>query len=145
MPAPTVLSYITGLPQIFNPWAYIHQTNPTRKLLHGFNGTLEPGELLMVIGKPGSGCTTFLKALSNQREEYHTIAGDIEFGMWSPTEIQKHHANELTFCGNNLHAHTSKHKANADFCTAEEDIHFPTLTVKDTLSYVHEFQGWAPY
>ena len=113
MPAPTVTSYLRGL---FDPRSYLRRPVATRKLLHGFNGTLEPGEMLMVIGKPGSGVTTFLKALSNLRGEYHSIDGDVFFGPWSADEVQRNHARELTFCG-------------------EDDIHFPTLNVKETLSF----------
>lgn len=32
-----------------------------RFLLHNFSGVLKSGEMALVIGRPGSGCTTFLK------------------------------------------------------------------------------------
>lgn len=33
-------------------------------ILRSFEGVVNPGEMLLVLGKPGSGCTTFLKTLS---------------------------------------------------------------------------------
>ena len=35
-------------------------------ILQDFEGLVKSGEMLMVLGKPGSGCTTFLKALAGQ-------------------------------------------------------------------------------
>jgi ABC-type protease/lipase transport system fused ATPase/permease subunit len=39
---------------------------PQVEILKGLGGVLVGGEILLVIGKPGSGCTTFLKALVGQ-------------------------------------------------------------------------------
>jgi ABC-type multidrug transport system fused ATPase/permease subunit len=33
-----------------------------RKILNDFNANVRPGELLVVLGRPGSGCSTFLKS-----------------------------------------------------------------------------------
>jgi ATP-binding cassette, subfamily G (WHITE), member 2, PDR len=39
----------------------------TEKLiLKDFNGTIKQGEMLLVLGRPGSGCTTFLKSICGQ-------------------------------------------------------------------------------
>jgi ATP-binding cassette, subfamily G (WHITE), member 2, PDR len=37
---------------------------PQRRILQNFDGLLESGELLLVLGRPGSGCTTFLKTVT---------------------------------------------------------------------------------
>ncbi|KAL1840395.1 hypothetical protein VTJ49DRAFT_521 [Mycothermus thermophilus] len=39
-----------------------------KKILHGFNGVLRSGELLVVLGRPGSGCSTFLKTVCGEME-----------------------------------------------------------------------------
>ena len=36
------------------------------EILRGFNGIVEAGEMLVVLGPPGSGCTTFLKTISGE-------------------------------------------------------------------------------
>jgi ABC-type glutathione transport system ATPase component len=38
--------------------------SPPRRILHSFDGLLQSGELLLVLGRPGSGCTTFLKTIT---------------------------------------------------------------------------------
>lgn len=37
-----------------------------KQILHGFNGLLRSGELLAVLGRPGSGCSTFLKSICGE-------------------------------------------------------------------------------
>ncbi|KAK9388454.1 P-loop containing nucleoside triphosphate hydrolase protein [Lipomyces mesembrius] len=39
---------------------------PEKQILRNFNGTVKDGEMLIVLGKPGSGCTTFLKSISGE-------------------------------------------------------------------------------
>lgn len=35
-----------------------------KTILHGFNGYVRRGEMLLVLGRPGAGCSTFLKSIS---------------------------------------------------------------------------------
>jgi ATPase subunit of ABC transporter with duplicated ATPase domains len=39
-------------------------------ILDASHGNVRPGEMLLVLGKPGSGCTTLLKVLANKRKGY---------------------------------------------------------------------------
>ncbi|KAG8929230.1 hypothetical protein FRC02_005825 [Tulasnella sp. 418] len=87
---------------------------PLKNILHGFEGTVKPGEMLLVLGRPGSGCSTFLKTLANQRRGYHSIEGSIAYDGLSSEEIAKHHRGDVGY-------------------VPEDDIHFPTLTVRQTL------------
>ncbi|KAF8069190.1 pleiotropic drug resistance ABC transporter [Lyophyllum atratum] len=89
---------------------------PLRDILSGFEGVVRPGEMLLVLGRPGSGCTTFLKTLANQREEYHSIEGDVHYDSFTPEDIAKHYRGDVQYC-------------------PEDDVHFPTLTVKQTLDF----------
>ena len=84
-------------------------------LLHGFNGVCKAGEMILVLGKPGSGCTTFLKTITNHREEYTSVAGDVRYGAWPAQEFNQYRG-ETVYNG-------------------EEDIHHPTLTVEQTLGF----------
>lgn len=36
--------------------------------------------MLLVLGRPGSGCSTFLKVIGNQRFGYESIEGDVHYG-----------------------------------------------------------------
>lgn len=35
---------------------------PTKNIIEGFNGLIKPGEMLLVLGRPGAGCSTLLCA-----------------------------------------------------------------------------------
>ncbi|KAG2131012.1 ABC-2 type transporter-domain-containing protein [Suillus clintonianus] len=89
---------------------------PVRDILSGFEGVVAPGEMLLVLGKPGSGCSTFLKTLANQRGEYHAVEGDVSYDSFTPHDISTHYRGDVIYC-------------------PEDDIHFPTLTVEETLSF----------
>jgi ATPase subunit of ABC transporter with duplicated ATPase domains len=41
-----------------------------RTILDNSSGCVRPGEMLLVLGRPGSGCTTLLKVLANKRKGY---------------------------------------------------------------------------
>ncbi|OJA08202.1 hypothetical protein AZE42_13380, partial [Rhizopogon vesiculosus] len=91
--------------------------NPSvRDILSGFEGVVAPSEMLLVLGKPGSGCSTFLKTLANQREEYHAVEGQVSYDSFTPEDIRKHFRGDVIYC-------------------PEDDIHFPTLTVEQTISF----------
>lgn len=45
------------------------------KILQDFRGVMKPGEMVLVLGRPGSGCTTFLKVIANQRFGYNGVDG----------------------------------------------------------------------
>ena len=42
------------------------QGKKRKTILRGLDGVLQKGELLLVLGQPGSGCTTFLKTITGQ-------------------------------------------------------------------------------
>jgi len=85
-------------------------------ILQDFRGVVKPGEMVLVLGRPGSGCTTFLKVLSNQRFGYTGIEGDVTYGPFSAQEFGKRYRGEAVYC-------------------QEDDIHHPTLTVGQTLGF----------
>ncbi|KAH0589276.1 hypothetical protein H2248_005039 [Termitomyces sp. 'cryptogamus'] len=87
-----------------------------RKILSGFEGVIKPGEMLLVLGRPGSGCTTFLKTMANRREEYHVVSGQIHYDSLSPEDIKNHYRGDVQYC-------------------PEDDIHFPALSVEYTLKF----------
>jgi hypothetical protein len=45
-----------------------------------YQGCVRPGEMLLVLGRPGSGCSTFLKVIGNQRSGYESVDGDVRYG-----------------------------------------------------------------
>jgi ATP-binding cassette subfamily G (WHITE) protein 2 (SNQ2) len=72
--------------------------------------------ITVVLGRPGSGCSTLLKTLANQRSEYHAIEGEVHYDSLTPHDIEKHFRGDVRYC-------------------PEDDVHFPTLTVEQTIKF----------
>ena len=85
-------------------------------ILQDFNGVAKPGEMVLVLGRPGSGCTTFLKVIANQRYGYTKIAGDVRYGRFDADTFGKRYRGEAVY-------------------NEEDDIHHPSLTVGQTLGF----------
>lgn len=85
-------------------------------LLKNFSGIIRPGEMVLVLGRPGSGCTTFLKAVSGYLDLNCFISGELRH--LPPDSAEK---------GDLLSDQTI-------FCPAS-DVHMPTLTVRQTLKF----------
>ncbi|KAI1082600.1 ATP-binding cassette transporter [Whalleya microplaca] len=115
--APTVPTALETLVQIFNPAQYLsRKPQASRTLLHPMSGMLRSGETLMVIGKPGSGCTTFLKTLANMREEYEAVGGQVWYNGLDAAEVKARRPRDVAYAG-------------------EDDIHFHSLSVDTTLRF----------
>ncbi|KOC16431.1 ATP-binding cassette transporter [Aspergillus flavus AF70] len=105
------------LSKLANPATWFsRKPPPCRAILQRLTGTIRQGEMLMVVGRPGSGCTTVLKALANIREEYLAMEGDVWYGSMDAGTAKQARANQVAFVG-------------------EDDIHFPTLSVSTTLKF----------
>lgn len=49
------------------------------RTLQGFDGLLLPGEMCLVLGRPGSGCSSFLMSITNNRETFLKTTGDVRY------------------------------------------------------------------
>ncbi|KAI9501140.1 ABC-2 type transporter-domain-containing protein [Coemansia spiralis] len=87
-----------------------------RQLLYSISGEVKEGEMLLVLGRPGSGCSTLLRVLGNQRKTYTKIDGTVLYGGLTPKEVQRHYRGEVAY-------------------NQEDDVHFPSLTVRKTLNF----------
>ena len=93
----------------------MRQKPPLKAILSDSHGCVKPGEMLLVLGRPGSGCTTLLKLLANRREGYHTITGDVHFGNMTPDEAIKYQGQIVM--------------------NTEEELFYPRLTVGQTMEF----------
>lgn len=59
----TALSYALAIPKLASRLLLRRRPREVQ-ILRGINGVVNHGEMLLVLGRPGSGCTTFLKALA---------------------------------------------------------------------------------
>ncbi|KAI1387801.1 ATP-binding cassette transporter [Hypoxylon trugodes] len=115
--APTVPTGLMAFAQKFNPALYLsNRPQPSRTLIHPMSGILRGGETLIIIGKPGSGCTTFLKTLANMREEYEAVGGEVLYNGLDAVEMKSRHPGEVAYA-------------------SEDDIHFHSLSVGTTLRF----------
>jgi ATP-binding cassette, subfamily G (WHITE), member 2, SNQ2 len=66
-------------------------------ILQGFRGVTKPGEMVLVLGRPGSGCTTFLKVIANQRFGYSSVDGEIHYGPFDAETFAKRYRGEAVY------------------------------------------------
>ncbi|KAK6065954.1 ABC-2 type transporter [Seiridium cupressi] len=86
-------------------------------ILRDFNGVIEAGEMCVVLGPPGSGCSTFLKTLAGETNGLYTDSTtELNYQGISSKEMHKYHSGDAIY-------------------TAEVDVHFPMLSVGDTLTF----------
>lgn len=95
--------------------SFVRKT-PERVILKDITGVLHPGEMCLVLGRPGAGCTSLLKTLSNNTSAFKSVDGFLTFGGISPNDMQNHHRGQACY-------------------SPEDDLHFPTLTVQQTLDF----------
>ena len=124
-----VRNYVKTFPQafvsFFNVWETaqsllgLGRSQREVDILRDFHGVVRPGEMVLVLGRPGSGCTTFLKVISNQRFGYTQISGDVLYGRFKAGEFGRRYRGEAVY-------------------NEEDDIHHPTLTVGQTLDFALE-------
>ncbi|CCD52338.1 similar to ABC transporter [Botrytis cinerea T4] len=87
------------------------------QILKGFDGLIEHGEMLLVLGRPGSGVSSFLKTISgNTRGLFVEPDSDINYQGVSVSEMHTRFRGEVIYL-------------------AEFDSHFPNLTVGQTLLF----------
>ena len=52
---------------------------PKKTILHGVSGLVKEGEMLLVLGRPGAGCSTLLKTLGGHTYGYEGWHGKIGY------------------------------------------------------------------
>lgn len=96
-----------------------------RYLLKDFNGLVKAGEMMLVVGRPGSGCTTFLKTLAGLHNGYAGVDGDIMYGNMKSGKDLKAYRSDVIF-------------------NSEEDIHDANLLVGRTLDFAIRMNTPSP-
>lgn len=61
------------------------------------SGLLKPGEMCLVLGCPGAGCTTFLKTVANERTSFAGVYGDVRYAGISHDEMLKYYKGEVVY------------------------------------------------
>ncbi|KAF8937718.1 ABC-2 type transporter-domain-containing protein [Dissophora ornata] len=122
--ATTFADPFIGIANLVNPWFWAKKCFSSREsklpktitktIIYPMNGFCRNGEMILVLGRPGAGCSTLLRVLANERKNYKQITGDVTYGPFTAEDIAKHHRGEVLY-------------------NQEDDFHYPTLTVRQTL------------
>ncbi|KUI58463.1 ABC transporter CDR4 [Cytospora mali] len=112
----TAISYAAALPRFI---AGLFSRQPPRRvqILRNFDGHIKPGEMLLVLGRPGSGCSSFLKVLSGDTHGIH-IGERTRINYAGISYDQMHR----DFKGESIYL-------------AELDVHFSELSLGQTLTF----------
>ncbi|RVX69765.1 hypothetical protein B0A52_06410 [Exophiala mesophila] len=112
---PTVASPFKALLRL--PLLFKAPKRGPQTILHNLNGSVDQGEMLLVLGRPGSGCTTFLKSISGQLNGL-TKSSDcgISYDGIAQDQFLKNFRGRAVY-------------------NQEDDEHFPHLTVEQTISF----------
>ncbi|KAL3427777.1 ABC transporter cdr4 [Phlyctema vagabunda] len=87
------------------------------QILRNFDGLIKSGEMLVVLGRPGSGCSTLLKTISGETNGFFVDnSSQINYQGIPKETMHKDFRGECIY-------------------QAEVDVHFPQLTVGQTLSF----------
>ncbi|KAH7024760.1 brefeldin A resistance protein [Microdochium trichocladiopsis] len=84
-------------------------------ILDKSHGCVKPGEMLLVLGRPGSGCTTLLNLLANRRLGYESVTGSVHYGSLAAPEAKRYRGQIVM--------------------NTEDELFFPALTVGQTIDF----------
>lgn len=93
------------------------------QILRDFDGLVRSGEMLVVLGRPGSGCSTLLKTISGETDGFF-VDSESYLNYQGISMKQMHN----DFRGECIYQ-------------AEVDVHFPQLTVGQTLEFAARARG----
>ena len=98
----------------FNPF-HKSAKGDLKTIIESSHGCVKPGEMLLVLGRPGAGCTTLLNILANNRRGYEEVSGDVKFGSMSSKDAEAYSGQIVM--------------------NTEEEVFFPTLSVQNTIDF----------
>lgn len=71
--------------------------------------------MLLVLGRPGAGCSTLLRVIANMRKTFISVSGDVTYGGLSSDEFERYRGEAIYM--------------------PEEDCNNPLLTLRETLEF----------
>ncbi|GMM41765.1 ATP-binding cassette multidrug transporter [Hanseniaspora uvarum] len=89
---------------------------PTRFLVKDAIGVVESGEMLMIIGRPGAGASSTMRAIAGEISEFVEVTGEFSYDGLDQHEMMKRFKGYVIY-------------------VPELDFHFPRITVKETLDF----------
>ncbi|KAI9487865.1 MAG: ABC-2 type transporter-domain-containing protein [Benjaminiella poitrasii] len=113
----TIPNFFSHTFSLLQFWKFFQKNKGSKKvIIDNLTGCCKDGEMLLVLGRPGAGCTSFLKVIANMRDSYTYIGGDVSYGGIDPKTFAQKYRGQVCY-------------------NEEEDQHYPTLTTKQTLQF----------
>lgn len=69
-----------------------------------------------MLGRPGAGCSTFLRTIAGHHSSFLGVTGSIDYSGLSLEEVKKHYRGQVAY-------------------VPEDDVHFPTINVRQSLEF----------
>ncbi|KAG8625582.1 hypothetical protein KVT40_005983 [Elsinoe batatas] len=91
------------------------QPKHLKTIIDNSYGCVKPGEMLLVLGRPGAGCTSLLKVLANHRTGFAEVTGDVHYGSMNDNEAKRYRGQIVI--------------------NREDEVFFPSLTVGQTMDF----------
>ncbi|KAI8917027.1 ABC-2 type transporter-domain-containing protein [Powellomyces hirtus] len=90
-----------------------------RQILFPLEGFVKPGEMTLVLGRPGAGCSTLLRTLANVTEGLSQIKGEVHYNGIERVLFKERYSSAIAY-------------------SPEDDPHYASLTVRQTLRFALE-------
>ncbi|KAM1490305.1 pleiotropic drug resistance protein 3-like [Malus sylvestris] len=119
-PLPTLWNSAKSMLSIFARFPGSKSHEAKISIIKDFSGTIKPGRFTLLLGPPGSGKTSLLKALSGNLDKSLKFSG------------------EVTYNGHKLSDFVPQ-KTSAYI--SQLDVHIPEMTVRETLDFSARCQG----
>ena len=121
----TMATGIARLPQTIRT----RRHPPMKTILYSMDGVVKEGEMLLVLGKPGSGATTLLKTIAGDTRSYASVSGGFLLNHFQFSDSIDIHYNGIP--AKVMH---DRFRGEVAY-NGEVDVHFPHLTVGQTLTF----------
>ena len=112
----------------------LFQKKQVKTILHGIDGIVQKGELLLVLGRPGSGCSTFLKTITGKMDALKMDSQSVVSYRGIVSYIILDAPKTNTQLGVPHEIMTKRFRGELVY-NEEVDKHFPYLTVGETLEF----------
>ncbi|GME75040.1 unnamed protein product [Ambrosiozyma monospora] len=88
-------AYAPSVPEMLR--GYLHapanlfkkDSRKQRQIIQNFVGIIEPGEMVLALGKPGAGCSSLLKSCAGEIENFTKVEGQFSYDGLDQQEMMK--------------------------------------------------------
>ncbi|KAL2477803.1 ABC transporter G family member 37 [Forsythia ovata] len=119
-PLPTLWNSLKGMLPDLARITGLSSEDAKIRIINDVSGVIQPGRMTLLLGPPGCGKTTLLKALSGNLNKSLKVIGEISYNGYKLEE----------FVAQKTSAYVSQH-----------DLHIPQMTVRETLDFSCRCQG----